>query len=375
MPDGPGNGTSAGTVGRDGTGSWGRRLGSLRRLALALVVGSAGGALLNQLGVPLAWMIGAMLATAAAALSGASIGVPQTLRALMLMVLGIMLGSGFHPAILSSLDRWLVTLAGLVVFILVCTAIGTAYLRRVARYDPATAFFTASPGGFSEMVLVGGAMGGDDRMIALNHSARLMLVVTTIPIWFAVFTDYTAGERGPLGPDLAEIPLKDYLMLGACAAGGPIARRLRFPAAWMVGPMLASAAIHLAGLTEGRPPGMLIAAAQVVIGSHIGCRFVGVPLRTIGAAALAACGLTALLLTMTVTFAAALHALTGIPMTDLVLAYAPGGFAEMSLIALALNVDVAFVSSHHLFRIMVIVVLAPSLYMLARRFVFKAQSP
>jgi uncharacterized membrane protein AbrB (regulator of aidB expression) len=45
-----------------------------------------------------------------------------------------------------------------------------------------------------------------------------------------------------------------------------------------------------------------------------------------------------------------------------VLAYAPGGFAEMSLIALALSVDSAFVASHHLIRIILVVTLAPLLF-------------
>jgi len=49
-----------------------------------------------------------------------------------------------------------------------------------------------------------------------------------------------------------------------------------------------------------------------------------------------------------------------------VLAYAPGGLAEMSLIALALHADVAFVSSHHVVRILLIVTLAPLTFRLLR---------
>ena len=49
----------------------------------------------------------------------------------------------------------------------------------------------------------------------------------------------------------------------------------------------------------------------------------------------------------------------GLPIAALVLAFAPGGLAEMSLIALALGVDPAFVSSHHVVRIFLVVVLAP----------------
>ena len=41
------------------------------------------------------------------------------------------------------------------------------------------------------------------------------------------------------------------------------------------------------------------------------------------------------------------------------MAYAPGGLAEMSLIALVLSIETAFVATHHMLRIMLIVVLAP----------------
>jgi len=47
-----------------------------------------------------------------------------------------------------------------------------------------------------------------------------------------------------------------------------------------------------------------------------------------------------------------------------VLAYSPGGLAEMSLVALAMNADIAYVASHHLVRISVVMALAPILFRL-----------
>ena len=64
----------------------------------------------------------------------------------------------------------------------------------------------------------------------------------------------------------------------------------------------------------------------------------------------------------------ALNWITGIPLPALVLAFAPGGLAEMSLIALALGVDAAFVSTHHIVRIVLIVSLVPLTFRAFRRF-------
>ncbi|HVG81048.1 MAG TPA: AbrB family transcriptional regulator, partial [Methylomirabilota bacterium] len=49
---------------------------------------------------------------------------------------------------------------------------------------------------------------------------------------------------------------------------------------------------------------------------------------------------------------------------DVILALAPGGLAEMSLVALALHADAAFVSTHHVARITMVVAAAPALHRL-----------
>ena len=49
-------------------------------------------------------------------------------------------------------------------------------------------------------------------------------------------------------------------------------------------------------------------------------------------------------------------------LTALILAYSPGGVAEMSLIALSLQISVAFVTVHHMLRIFIAVLLPPLAY-------------
>ncbi|HET8726194.1 MAG TPA: AbrB family transcriptional regulator [Alphaproteobacteria bacterium] len=338
-----------------------------RRTFLALALGGVGGALFAWAGLPLAWMIGAMLFTSASAIAGLPVEVPKGLRSFMVMVLGIMLGSAFDPTILNQAGQWVATLSGLVFYIAICAGLGFLFLRRTAGYDPVTSYFTAMPGGLNEMVLIGSTLGGDERSIALSHSARIMLVVFTVPVWFQFIGGVDGGTRGPLGPALGALGLSDYLLLALSAVGAPVAKWLRMPAGVLVGPMVLSAVIHLSGLTDGRPPGVLVAAAQVVVGAFIGCRFRGIGLKELARIVLVAAGLTALLLGITVGFALGLHTLTGIGIPDLILAYAPGGLAEMSLVALALDVDAAFVSLHHIARIVIIVTFAPGAFLLARR--------
>ena len=102
--------------------------------------------------------------------------------------------------------------------------------------------------------------------------------------------------------------------------------------------------------------------AQVVIGSAIGARFAGSPLKWVLKIIAASIGSTSLMLGATVGFAWVLVPLSGIPFAPIVLAFRSGGLAEMSLIALALGIETAFVATHHVARIAMIVIVAPLIF-------------
>lgn len=335
----------------------------LRKILLALSIGTAGGWLAYQAQIPLAWMLGAMCATTVAAMSGLPVAMPVAFRLAMMAVLGVMLGSGFAPEILGRLGEWTVSLIGLAAYTLIATGVVTIFLRKVAGYDPVTAYFSAAPGGLSEMVLVGAENGGDERIISLTHTSRILLVVLALPVLLQVIFGYTPGPRPSGGIPLVDAEPFDMLVLTFCGVAGFVGAKLvRLPAAAILGPMLLSAAFHLTSLTDAKPPTELVAAAQVVVGSTIGCRFAGVRMKLVGHTILASFGSTVILVGGGLLFAVMLHHLTDLPTIAIFLAFAPGGVAEMSLIALALSIDAAFVATHHIVRIFFIVVCTPLLF-------------
>src|SRR5690606_8094836 len=124
--------------------------------------------------MPLAWMLGSMVFVAVAALAGAPkimpVRVQPGFRALMITVLGVMLGSAFKPEMIERAGEWLGLIALMLVYVPVTTAICYLLFRRLAGLDPVTAYFAATPGGLQEMTLVGEAYGGDGRSIILTHA-------------------------------------------------------------------------------------------------------------------------------------------------------------------------------------------------------------
>ncbi|MBT3305129.1 MAG: AbrB family transcriptional regulator [Alphaproteobacteria bacterium] len=335
---------------------------------LTLLLGGVGGALFDWLTMPLAWLIGGMVITTIAALAGAPLTSPGRLRNLMIGVLGIMLGSAFTPEVVENATQWSTSILTLMAFVVVLAAAVAVFLNKVAGFDPVTAYFSAAPGSFATMVIMGVEMGGDERNISLIHAIRIMLTVLVIPFWFRFYHGYVPGGGGNL-PGLGSVmdfPLREFAILAACALGYPLAKWVRFPAAALLGPMFLSSIAHLTGLTAANPPSELVNLSQLVIGVGLGCRFVGLHVRRVIGTMFLSSGVTLFMLALAASFALGLEYFTGLPFAALWLAFAPGGLAEMTLISLAMNIDTAFVSTHHLVRMLFLVFGTPLVFALIR---------
>ena len=338
------------------------------RILLGLAIGTAGGLCFFFTHLPLPWMIGAMVFTTVASACGLPLAFSFRLRAVMVIVLGVMLGSAFTPNLLDQISAWIASIAIMLAYVLIATVVVQTYLVRVGGYDRTTAFFAAAPGGLTEMILTGGALGGDEKLISLSHGIRILLIAIFVSFGFRLFGGYHPTGAGTVGEPLLSIPPLDLAILAAAGiAGYFIAKPLKLAAGVLLGPMILSAILHFAGVTASRPPVELVAAAQVVLGSAIGSRFAGTPPRTIGRALVLSIGATTLLLAITAGFAVLISHLLALPQTQVLLAYSPGGIAEMSLIALSLGVDPAFVSTHHVARIFMIVMIAAPVFRLLAR--------
>ncbi|MDA1101064.1 MAG: AbrB family transcriptional regulator [Proteobacteria bacterium] len=332
-------------------------------MALSLLLGAVGGAVFFYFNLPLAWMLGSMTFTTIAALFGAPVTLHMPLRMAMVAVLGTLLGSAFTPQILDRLQHWSLGVVTMAAFVTVMTAVSVFFLVRVGKMDRNTAFFAGTPGGLGEMTVVGEQQGGDPRTIALVHATRIFVVVFLLPLYLATVNDLNIPNTALVLGSRPSAEGWELAILGACAVTGYyLGRTLRLPGGQILGPLLISAAAYLSGLVDGRPPANLIAVAQVIIGSAIGARFVGLNLREMARPIVLALCSALVMLAMAAAFATVIAPLLGLPMHALLLALSPGGLAEMSLIALALNVDTAFVATMHLVRILLIVTMAPIVF-------------
>lgn len=327
-------------------------------LALTAAVGSLGGGLFAWLGMPAAWLAGAMVAVAAAALAGWPLAVPAAIRNTAFVLIGVSMGAGVTREALGQMAAWPLSLAILAVSVIATLWASSAYLQRVRGWDPATARFSAVPGAMSAVLILALSSPADLPRVAFAQSVRLFTLVALIPAILQI-----AGFSGEGGIRMASAASGSApevaVMLAVSAAGAWTLHALGVPGGVLLGSMVVSAFLHGADIVSGRPPPAILIPGFIATGAVIGTRFRGVSLAVIRATLPAALESVLLALAISAGFAALASVLLDLPFGQLWLAYAPGGVEAMAVMAFALHLDPAFVGAHHVLRILGLNVFSP----------------
>lgn len=327
------------------------------RLATLAVAASGAVAFLGA-GLPLPLLLGPMLACLVAALLGARMQDAGQLSAFMRTFLGVAVGSSITPATLRHLPDFALSLLFVPAFIAVIGAVGYPLFRHVFGFNHPTAWYAAMPGGLQDMLVFGEEAGGDVRALSLIHATRVLVIVTVAPFIMVTFwgADLT---QAPGRPAIDTDPLQIALMIIAGLAGWKIAERVGLFGASILGPMILTAILSLAGIITVRPPAEIIWAAQFFIGIAVGVKYAGITWKELRVDVGAGVAYALVLALISLAFFEMVYLAGVAPALDAFLAFLPGGQAEMVVIAIIAGADLAYVVSHHLLRIILVILLAP----------------
>jgi membrane AbrB-like protein len=313
-----------------------------------LVAATAGGALFTLAHVPLAWMIGALFATAALAWFR-PVAVHGVVRPVALIMLGLGLGQTFSGPVMEAVAGAMPVLVLAALLSILAGLAVVPFFTRMTGMDSRTGYFSSVPGGVVVMAVLAQREGVAMAPVTLAQTIRVLVVVLSFPLVLGFFAHHAddavfSTARLPVQPLWLGV-----MMLGALAAA-LLMRRTGVANPWMLGPFGLTIALAATEHLPSGVPTIMINMAQIGMGTSLGQRltrdFLLRSHRLAWASVLSSLALSLLCSILGL----ALGWATGLPQAAVVLGMAPGGMPEMALTAKALDLAVPLVLGFHLTR-------------------------
>lgn len=339
------------------TGSWQSPL-----ITFGIAVLGAG--VTFSLSFPVPFLTGPAMAVTLAGMAGIKTeALSPRLRDVVFVILGLTIGQGVTPEVFGAMQTWPVTLAALAGSLFAIVFLTPAILVRFWSMDAATAFLSSSPGHLSYVLGLSEGVKADLRMVSIVQSIRVLALTLLVPV-AVTLTGQVPQQALEVPAETALLPL--FVMSVFAGLAGYLLKRLRLPAAYLIGGMLVSVVAHVTGLVSGVMSYWLAAAAFVSLGGLIGSRFSGVTWPELRRALSAGTLVTVLGVLLAGVFAVIAHLITGMDLIAILIAFAPGGLETMAAMSVILGIDPTFVASHHVARLLMLTAIVPFIVLRGR---------
>lgn len=330
---------------------------TIKRLVLTFTVGTIGGLVFSLLGLPAPWLSGPIVTVAAGVLLGFKLGIPTVVRHAAYILLGAIMGTAMTPETITLLSRWPITLAGLTACVLSVMIGCSFYLQRVHGYDRTTAKLSSVPGALPYVLALAEESNGDPRRIAIIQIFRLAIILVFLPSAIYLLGGAAETIHQPIAHPVNLIEVAILLAAGCVAAY--VFLKIKAPAPTLFGPLVAGAILYVTGTLTTDLPSWVMLPAFLVIGCAVGSNFAGIDRHAIADSLLASLGSLGVGVTIAIVWAVIVAWIVNLPIAQLWMAYAPGGIDGMTILALALGHDAAFVGGHHVIRFMALGFIVP----------------
>ena len=340
-------------------------------IALSIVLS----ALFDSIGLPAGRLLGPMLAAIALSLRGASPQVPRIAFLAAQGVIGTLIARGIPSSIMPTLSgHAAIFVAGVLVVTVLANGLGWM-LSRWRVFPADTAIWGSAPGAASAMMIMAEAHGADVRLVAFMQYLRVVCVSFTASLvahwWIGHGPNPVAALHGATAPSLFLAPAS-WPHVGTTMAvalvGAMVGVRLRVPAGALLVPMFCGVALQDFGGIPIELPPLALAVAYAFVGWVIGSRFNReVLVATLWSAPKVLASIFTLIL-LCGCFAAALAHWAHVDPLTAYLATSPGGADTVAIIDASTPVDVPFVMTMQVLRLLFVMATGPAIArMLSRR--------
>tara|TARA_Y100000590_G_scaffold172188_1_gene196939 strand:+ start:43 stop:1116 length:1074 start_codon:yes stop_codon:yes gene_type:complete len=325
---------------------------------VVILISTPSAILADYFKIPLAWMLGPMLAISVAALMGVKVVMPKLALSLILIILGLHIGNYIDQTLLSQMKDWIWTSMIMFIYILVSIFVVSKYLQKFSGYKRKTSIFSGAPGGLGPLLILAEYEKSDLSQVATAHLIRLIIIITLFPFFVVNFS--------PIEP--MEIEKFDYLnqnhfhliiLLIFSILLIVIFDKIKIPAPLLAGTLIASGILQITDFASYKLPDQSINFCLLILGASVGCRFADKTFNEVVKNTAHSFVATSLLVILGVVAAIAAGYFVENNFLSLLLSYCPGGIYEVAVIAIAFDLDPNFVAFHHIVRLLMILFMVP----------------
>ena len=308
--------------------------------------------------IPLAWMLGPMIAISIAALLGIKVKMPKLALSAILIILGLHIGNYIDQNLLSQMKDWIWTSVVMFFYILASIFIVSKYLQKFSGYKEKTSIFSAAPGALGPLLILAEYEKSDLSQVATAHLIRLIIIITLFPFFVVNFSSTEAMEIEKFNY-MDQNHLNLLILLIGSIILIYIFDKIKVPAPLLAGALVASGILQVTEIASYKLPDQSINFCLLILGASIGCRFANKSLNEVIKNTTHSFVATALLVTLGIIAAIVASYFVENNFLTLLLSYCPGGIYEVAVIAIAFNLDPNFVAFHHIIRLLMILFTVP----------------
>ena len=329
-----------------------------KKFFLVIIISIPSAIIADFFNIPLAWMIGPMIAVSVAALNGFKIFMPRLALSSILIVLGLHIGNYVDQNLLNQMVNWIWTTIIMFGYIIVSILIVSKYLQKFSGYKQKTSIFSAAPGALGPLLILAEYEKSDLSQVATAHLIRLIIIITLFPFIIVSLSD----------SDILEIQKFDYMaqnhwdlviLIIASIIFIFFFDKAKVPAALLSGTLVASGILQIFDIASYKLPDASINFCLLILGASVGCRFANKTVKEVANNSFH--GLVATILLVLLGLVAAFIATFFVDnnFLTLVLSFCPGGIYEVAVIAIAFDLEPDFVAFHHIIRLLFILFIVP----------------
>jgi membrane AbrB-like protein len=323
---------------------------------------------LEAAALPAALLIGPMMAGIVAGTSGATVRVPRLAFASAQAVVGCLVAASISPGIFPVfVAEWPLFLGTVTMTLLASSVLGWL-ISRWRILPGTTAVWGSSPGAATAMVLMAGAFGADQRLVAFMQYLRVIFVSMAAALIARLWVD-TSGVAPPPIVWFPALDPRDFTATVSVALIGAIAGwLLKLPSPYFLGTMILGTALHLGAGLDFQLPQWLLAVSYAAVGWAIGLNFTMPILRHATRALPQIVASILILIALCGGMAWLISHVLGVDPLTAYLATSPGGMDSIAIIAAAAqNVDISFVMALQTVRFLIVLLLGPGIARLVAR--------